>query len=135
MAWVRRFQAFLHPKDAMNATEEGVVRFLSYLAEESEIAATGQNQCFNALLFFFRHVLGKVEVDFVDAGLPSTVCDAATYRTALVSELSKERVGKVTDVIQVGDMVKVKLIGIDDRGKVKLSMRAVDQETGEEVSA
>jgi polyribonucleotide nucleotidyltransferase len=39
-------------------------------------------------------------------------------------------VGKVTDVVQVGDTVKVKLIGIDDRGKVKLSMRAVDQVTG-----
>ena len=44
MAWLRRFQAFLHPKDAMDATAEEVVRFLSYLAEESEIAATGQNQ-------------------------------------------------------------------------------------------
>jgi len=52
-----------------------------------------------------------------------------------ISEISKERVGKVTDVIQVGDTVKVKLIGIDDRGKVKLSMRAVDQETGADVSA
>ena len=53
MAWVRRFQAFLHPEDAMDATAEQVVRFLSYLAEESEIASTGQNQCFNALLYFF----------------------------------------------------------------------------------
>jgi polyribonucleotide nucleotidyltransferase len=47
-----------------------------------------------------------------------------------ISELAPERVGKVTDVVQVGDVVKVKLIGIDDRGKVKLSMRAVDQVTG-----
>jgi polyribonucleotide nucleotidyltransferase len=47
-----------------------------------------------------------------------------------ISELAPERVGKVTDVVQVGDTVKVKLIGIDDRGKVKLSMRAVDQVTG-----
>lgn len=37
MAWVRRFQAFLYPKSAMDATAEEVVRFLSYLAEESEI--------------------------------------------------------------------------------------------------
>ena len=50
-----------------------------------------------------------------------------------ISELAPERVGKVTDVVQVGDTVKVKLIGIDDRGKVKLSMRAVDQVTGEEL--
>jgi len=51
-----------------------------------------------------------------------------------ISELARERVGKVTDVVQVGDMVKVKLIGIDDRGKIKLSMRAVDQQTGQDIS-
>jgi polyribonucleotide nucleotidyltransferase len=48
-----------------------------------------------------------------------------------ISELKNERVGKVTDVIQEGDMVKVKVLAIDERGKIKLSMRAVDQETGE----
>jgi len=42
-------------------------------------------------------------------------------------------VGTVTDVINEGDEVKVKVIGMDDRGKVKLSMRVVDQETGEEL--
>jgi len=51
-----------------------------------------------------------------------------------ISELAPHRVGKVTDIIQEGDMVKAKLIGIDDRGKVKLSMRMVDQETGEDIS-
>ena len=51
-----------------------------------------------------------------------------------ISELKPERVGKVTDVVNVGDEVKVKLIGIDDRGKVKLSMKVVDQETGEEIA-
>ncbi len=51
-----------------------------------------------------------------------------------ISELARERVGKVSDVVQVGDSVKVKLIGIDDRGKIKLSMRAVDQETGRDIS-
>ena len=40
---------------------------------------------------------------------------------------------KTTDVVNVGDEVKVKLIGIDDRGKVKLSMKAVDQASGEEI--
>ena len=48
-----------------------------------------------------------------------------------ISELSNERVGKVTDVVKEGDMVKVKVLAIDDRGKIKLSMRAVDQVTGE----
>ncbi len=50
-----------------------------------------------------------------------------------ISELANERVGKVTDVVKEGDQVKVKLLAIDDRGKIKLSMRAVDQETGEEI--
>jgi len=50
-----------------------------------------------------------------------------------ISELKNERVGTVTDVINEGDEVKVKVIGMDDRGKVKLSMRVVDQETGEEL--
>ena len=51
-----------------------------------------------------------------------------------ISELANERVGQVTDVINEGDMVKVKLIGIDDRGKIKLSMRVVDQETGDDIT-
>ncbi|MBT7250925.1 MAG: polyribonucleotide nucleotidyltransferase [Rhodospirillaceae bacterium] len=51
-----------------------------------------------------------------------------------ISELADHRVGKVTDIIQEGDVVKAKLIGIDDRGKVKLSMRMVDQETGADIS-
>ena len=47
-----------------------------------------------------------------------------------ISQLSKGRVAKTTDVVKEGDKVKVKLVGFDDRGKVKLSMRAVDQQTG-----
>ena len=50
-----------------------------------------------------------------------------------ISELAQERVGKTTDIVKEGDIVKVKLIGIDDRGKIKLSMKAVDQKTGEEI--
>jgi polyribonucleotide nucleotidyltransferase len=51
-----------------------------------------------------------------------------------ISELKNERVPSVEDVVKVDDMVKVKVLGVDDRGKVKLSMRAVDQETGEEIA-
>jgi polyribonucleotide nucleotidyltransferase len=50
-----------------------------------------------------------------------------------ISQLSKTRVNKTTDVVKEGDKVKVKLMGLDDRGKVKLSMRAVDQTTGEDL--
>lgn len=48
-----------------------------------------------------------------------------------ISELADHRVAKTTDIINEGDEVKVLLTGIDDRGKVKLSMKRVDQETGE----
>lgn len=51
-----------------------------------------------------------------------------------ISELVDERVEKVTDVINEGDEVTVKLLDIDPRGKVRLSMRVVDQETGEDLS-
>ena len=47
-----------------------------------------------------------------------------------ISQLSKNRVAKTTDVVKEGDKVKVKLMGFDDRGKTKLSMRVVDQQTG-----
>ncbi len=43
------------------------------------------------------------------------------------------RVNKVTDVVKEGDKVKVKLLGVDERGKVRLSMKAVDQATGEDL--
>ncbi len=49
-----------------------------------------------------------------------------------ISELADRRVEKVSDIVKEGDMVKVKVLDIDDRGKVRLSMRLVDQETGEE---
>ena len=48
-----------------------------------------------------------------------------------ISELENRRVAKVTDVINEGDSVKVILLNIDDRGKHKLSMKRVNQETGE----
>ncbi len=50
-----------------------------------------------------------------------------------ISELAPRRVAQVTDVVKEGDLVKVKCIGMDDRGKVKLSMKRVDQTTGEDL--
>jgi polyribonucleotide nucleotidyltransferase len=52
-----------------------------------------------------------------------------------ISQLAKGRVGKTSDVVKEGDKVKVKLLGFDERGKVRLSMRAVDQETGADLEA
>ncbi|QCI65222.1 polyribonucleotide nucleotidyltransferase [Phreatobacter stygius] len=50
-----------------------------------------------------------------------------------ISQLANQRVGKVTDVVKEGDKVKVKLLGFDDRGKTRLSMKIVDQTTGEDL--
>jgi len=52
-----------------------------------------------------------------------------------VSQIANERVNKVSDVLQEGQSVKVKLLGFDDRGKTRLSMKIVDQETGEDLSS
>src|SRR5262249_29718725 len=52
-----------------------------------------------------------------------------------ISQLAPRRVQKVTDVVKEGDKVKVKLLGFDDRGKTRLSMKVVDQETGEDLEA
>ncbi len=51
-----------------------------------------------------------------------------------ISELAQGRVNKTTDVVNMGDQVRVKVLGLDDRGKVKLSMRVVDQATGADIS-
>ena len=50
-----------------------------------------------------------------------------------ISELASERVEKVGDIVKEGDSVKVKVLEVDPRGKVRLSMRVVNQETGEEL--
>ncbi len=50
-----------------------------------------------------------------------------------ISEIAPTRIAKVTDVINEGEEVFVKVIGFDDRGKIKLSMKRVDQESGEEL--
>ncbi|MEP2640845.1 polyribonucleotide nucleotidyltransferase [Roseobacter sp.] len=50
-----------------------------------------------------------------------------------VSQIENRRLNHPSDVLKEGQEVKVKLLGFDDRGKVRLSMKVVDQETGEEV--
>jgi len=51
-----------------------------------------------------------------------------------ISAMAAERVEKVTDICNEGDIVKVKVMGLDDRGKVRLSMKVVNQDTGEDIS-
>ena len=51
-----------------------------------------------------------------------------------ISQLAETRVNKTTDVVKEGDKVWVKLLGFDERGKVRLSMKVVDQATGKELA-
>lgn len=57
--WTRRFQTYTRSKPPDQLTTEDVKGFLTELAVKQNVAASTQNQAFNALLFFFRHVLGK----------------------------------------------------------------------------
>ena len=74
-----------------------------------------------------------VRVGHVVLGFQLTLgvrCDGLVH----ISELAPRRVGKVTDVINEGDEVWVKVLSFDDRGKVRLSMKQVDQATGQEAA-
>jgi len=57
--WVCQFQSFVKSKDLKLVEVEDVKEFLSFLAVKRKVSASSQNQAFNALLFLFRHVLGK----------------------------------------------------------------------------
>jgi polyribonucleotide nucleotidyltransferase len=74
---------------------------------------------------------GKV-VRIVDFGAFVNIF-AKTDGLLHISEIADRRIGQVTDVLNEGDEVKVKCIGVDDRGRIKLSMRVVDQKTGKEI--
>ncbi len=94
-----------------------------------------------AAIDWIKGIVAEPEVGTIYNGTVVKVVDFGAFVNFLgakdglvhISELSQQRVGKVTDVVKEGDKVKVKLIGLDDRGKVKLSMRLVNQETGEEL--
>ncbi len=57
--WVRKFQAFTRSKPPGNLSSQDVKEFLTFLAVQRKVSATTQNQAFNSLLFFYRHVLNK----------------------------------------------------------------------------
>jgi polyribonucleotide nucleotidyltransferase len=94
-----------------------------------------------AAIDWIKGIVAEPEVGTIYNGTVVKVVDFGAFVNFLgakdglvhISELAQNRVGKVTDVVKEGDKVKVKLIGLDDRGKVKLSMRLVNQETGEEL--
>lgn len=101
--------------------------------------ASADQKAIDEAVAWIRGIADDPEVGVVYDGKVVRVVDFGAFvnffgsRDGLVhiSELKAERVEKVTDVVNEGDTVKVVVLGIDDRGKVKLSMRLVDQETGE----
>ena len=96
-----------------------------------------------AAIDWIRGIVADPEVGVIYNGKVVKVVDFGAFVNFLgsrdglvhISELAPQRVGKVADVVKLGDTVKVKVLGFDDRGKVKLSMRQVDQETGEDLGS
>jgi polyribonucleotide nucleotidyltransferase len=96
-----------------------------------------------AAIDWIRGIVAEPEVGVIYNGKVVKVVDFGAFVNFLgsrdglvhISELAAQRVGKVADVVKLGDNVKVKVLGFDDRGKVKLSMRQVDQETGEDLGS
>lgn len=67
MGWVRRFYRFLNGQSPYSLDSEHVKSYMTYLAVEQKVAASTQNQAFNAILFLFRHTLNKPIDDISDA--------------------------------------------------------------------
>ncbi|MGE0223355.1 MAG: polyribonucleotide nucleotidyltransferase, partial [Acetobacteraceae bacterium] len=106
-----------------------------------KIAATDALQAQQAM-DWIRGIVAEPEIGIIYTGKVVKTADFGAFVNFLgsrdglvhISELQQGRVGKTTDVVNVGDSVKVKVIGFDERGKVKLSMRVVDQATGEDIT-
>jgi polyribonucleotide nucleotidyltransferase len=92
---------------------------------------------------WIKGIVAEPEIGTVYTGKVVKVVDFGAFVNFLgskdglvhISELAAKRVAKVSDVVNEGDAVKVKVLGVDERGKVRLSMKAVNQETGEELAA
>jgi len=115
----------------IDVDDDGSVRIAAVDQEGADKAAA-----------WIRDIVAEPEVGVVYDGKVVKTVDFGAFVNFLgprdglvhISEMAEGRVEKVTDVVNEGDEVKVKLIGIDDRGKVKLSMRVVNQETGEDIT-
>ena len=95
-----------------------------------------------AAIDWIKGIVAEPEMGVVYTGKVVKVVDFGAFVNFLgsrdglvhISELAQQRVAKTTDVVNMGDEVKVKVIGFDDRGKIKLSMKSVNQETGEDLT-
>jgi len=114
----------------INIEDDGTVRIASSSGKEIEAAKK-----------WIHSIVAEPEVGEIYEGTVVKTVDFGAFvnffgsRDGLVhiSQLTEGRVAKTTDVIKEGDKVWVKLMGFDDRGKVRLSMKVVDQDTGKEI--
>ncbi len=116
----------------INVEDDGTVKVASANAES-----------INAAIKWIKSITSEPEVGQIYEGTVVKVMDFGAFvnffgaKDGLVhiSQLASHRVQKTSDVVKEGDKVKVKLLGFDDRGKVRLSMKVVDQQTGEDLEA
>ena len=114
----------------VNIDDEGVIKI-----------ASSDKESIEAAIKWIKSITDEPEVGEIYKGKVVKTMDFGAFvnffgaRDGLVhiSQLAKERVEKTTDICKEGDEVYVKLMGFDDRGKVRLSMKVVNQETGEEI--
>ena len=105
--------------------------------------ASASGEAMKAAINWIKSIASEPEVGHIYEGTVVKVMDFGAFvnffgaKDGLVhiSQLAPRRVQKVTEVVKEGDRVKVKLLGFDERGKVRLSMKAVDQATGDDLEA
>ncbi len=105
--------------------------------------ASADGESIKAAINWIKSIASEPEVGQIYDGKVVKVMDFGAFvnffgaKDGLVhiSQLAPRRVQKTSDVVKEGDKVKVKLLGFDERGKVRLSMKVVDQETGEDLEA
>jgi polyribonucleotide nucleotidyltransferase len=105
--------------------------------------ASAKAESIKAAINWIKSIASDPEVGHIYEGTVVKVMDFGAFvnffgsKDGLVhiSQLAPRRVQKTSDVVKEGDKVKVKLLGFDERGKVRLSMKVVDQETGEDLEA
>jgi polyribonucleotide nucleotidyltransferase len=105
--------------------------------------ASAKGESIKAAINWIKSIASEPEVGHIYEGTVVKVMDFGAFvnffgaKDGLVhiSQLAPRRVQKTSDVVKEGDKVKVKLLGFDERGKVRLSMKVVDQQTGEDLEA
>ena len=104
--------------------------------------ASANGESIRAALKWIKSIVAEPEVGEIYEGKVVKVMEFGAFvnffgaRDGLVhiSQLSPKKVAKTSDVVKEGDKVFVKLLGFDDRGKVRLSMKIIDQVTGKELA-